>query len=341
MMTTLTAERLLRSIARRLAETADREQVIEELCLLQNIDWATAATTVEAAETQFAPEITRRQTPLLVLLALAIYIGGVALAAWQLLGLVAVASAMLNPRAESFWEIYNLSFGFFDVLTNFWGILLAFVTGLAMALGSYFGMKDVYSAWLEVVEAGEIVPDEPVPALAEIPGPPLAPGAEAIYSADGWVRNHPDDPELIEFITSRLEHSHNQDWVIASLALARGLSWPVAAKLVETVAAASGMESPPEKVYDPPVVFSLLGIFLAGLVISLQYLMVSNIALRAQWLKVHDIYWLTWFIYQVGRYIENAPGPFVLFALGVTLLIGGFLALRVVGPSVVRWQSKH
>jgi len=335
-MTTLDDPRLLRSISHRLAETADRNQVIEEICMLRNLDWGSAAELVDRAASFHETDITRRQTPILALVALSLFIGGVALAAWQLLGLVAVLSALANPLAATFWDIYNLSFGFFDLLANFWGMLGAFVTGLAMVLGSYLGMKQVWVAWLESLENGTLFQ----PPAESTSGLEPASANEAVFSAEAWIRQHPDDRETADFILSRLERTRNREWVVTALAMSRGLSWQAANELVEAVLRSSGLGMFRQRSFPLAWVFAYLGIFMAGLVICLQYVLVTSLALRWAWVKVTDQYWLAWFLYQVGEHIERAPGPFALFALGLLMSVGGFLALREALPSVYRWLAQ-
>lgn len=331
---------LLHSIARRLAETADRNRVVEEICLLHNMPWSQSEALVDHALAYHHDDITRYQTPVLIPLALAVFIGGAALSAWQLLGLAAFFSALANPRAATFFDIYNLSFGFFDVLTNLWGMLAAFVTGLAMMLGSYIGMKDVWVAWLDALEQGKLFKKESAPALAERSRLAPASAMEAIFSAEGWVRNNPDDRETVEFIISRMEKTRDRDWVTSSLMLSRGLTWQAADELVDAVLRAKGMLPVQQRVFPPSAVFTMLGVAIAGLVVCLQYFMVTSIALRPAIAQVTDQYYFVRFLYQAGQHIEAAPAPFILFLLGLAMLIVGLLSLWVMLPSVYRRGAK-
>ncbi len=335
---------LLRSIARRLAETADRGQVIEELCILQNWDWGTAEEVVEQAWREHHPEITRRQSPILVPLAFSIFIGGAMLASWQLLGLVAVVSALVKPQLESYLDLYNVSFGLIDTLANLPGMMVSFSIGLAMVLGSYFGMKDVFSAWLDALEQGKKPLEDNLPALNEFPSnsqiestSPQQP--EMVYSASGWVRNRPDDAKLAQFVLDQIEKSDNKDWVINAVALARGLRWQPAKKLVEAVAEANGITFKDEITYGPPVVFSVLGVFITGLVITFQYLLLAGVVLAPQFTRIRNSWDFMQFMFALGDYIQMGPGAFVLYALGLVMLVGGFMALRKAIPSVYRWQD--
>jgi hypothetical protein len=330
---------LLHSIARRLALTADRNQVVEEICLLHNITWSQAEELVERALADHSADITRLQTPILAPLALALFIGGAALSAWQLLGITAVLSALLNPRAESFWDVYNLSFGFFDVLTNFWGMLAAFVTGLAMMLGSYFGMKDVWLAWLDALEGGKLFKQEPAPAPAQRSRLESASAMEAVFSAEGWVKNNPNDRETVQFILSRFEKTRDRDWVISALMLSRGLTWQAAEQLVEAVLRAHGKLALPQRTFPPYAIVLMLGFTIAGLVVSLQYFAVTSVALRPAMAEVTNQYTLVRFLYQAGQYVEAAPAPFALSLLGLAVFIAGLLALRMMLPSVYRWSN--
>lgn len=328
---------LLHSIARRLAFTADRNQVVEEICLLHNITWSQAEELVEHALTYHQADITRLQTPILAPLAMALFVGGAALSAWQLLGITAVLSALGNPRAVNFWDIYNMSFGFLDALTNLWGMLAAFVTGLAMMLGSSLGMKDVWLAWLDALDGWKLPRQEAAPAGRS--RLEIASAMETVFSADGWVKNNPDDQETVRFILNRYEKTRDLDWVTSALMLSRGLTWQAAEQLVEAVLRAHGKLALPQRTFPPYAVFTMLGLTIAGLVVSFQYFAVTGVALRPALAKVTDQYTLARFLYQAGQHIEAAPAPFALSLLGLAVFIAGLLALRVMLPSVYRWGS--
>lgn len=331
---------LLHSIARRLAFTADRNQVVEEICLLQNLSWSQAEELVEHALAYHDADIARMQTPILIPLALALFVGGAALAAWQLLGMTAVLSALASPPAGDFWDVYNLSFGLFDVLTNFWGMLAAFATGLAMMLGSYIGMKEVWGAWLDALVEENLFKRETAPAPAERSRLETTSAIESASSAEGWARNHSNDRETVQFILSRFEKTRDRDWVTSSLMLSRGLTWQTAAHLVEAVLRAHGSLPLRQRVFSPYAVFSMFGFVIAGLVVSLQYLVVTSLALRPAFAEVTDQYTLVRFLYRAGQHIEAAPAPFALFLLGLALFVAGLLSLRVMLPSVYRWGAK-
>lgn len=326
---------LLRSIARRLAFTADRNQVVEEICLLHNLSWSQAEELVEHALTYHHADITRLQTPILAPLALALFVGGAALSAWQLLGITAVLSVLGNPRAVNFWDVYTMSFGFFDALTNFWGMLVAFVSGLAMMLGSYIGIKDVWLAWLDALDGEKLPKQQPAPA-----GPSrleIASAMEAAFSAESWIKNNPNDQETVQFIINRFEKSRDRDWVISALMLSRGLTWQTAEQLVEAVLRAHGKLAMPQRTFPPYAVFTTLGLTIAGLVVSLQYFAVTSVVLRPAFAKITDQYTLVRFLYQAGQHIQAAPVPFTLFLLGLAVFIAGLLSLRLMLPSVYRW----
>ncbi len=298
---------LLHSIARRLAFTADRNQVVEEICLLHSLTWSQAETLVEHALEYHHERITRLQTPLLAPLALALFLGGTALAAWQLLGITAVLSTLTNPRAENFWDVYHLSFGLFDTLANFWGMLAAFATGLAMMLGSYIGMKDVWGAWLGALDEDQPLKQQPAPTPAKRSRLKTASATEALFSAEGWARNNPNDQETVQFILNRFEKTGDRDWVTSSLMLSRGLTWQAAEELVNAVLLARGRLPLHQRAFSPYAVFGALGIALAGLVVSLQYFAVTGMALGPAFAQIADQYTLARSIYLAGQHIEAAP----------------------------------
>jgi hypothetical protein len=295
---------------------------------------------------EYQLDITWQQSPILVQAALAIFIGGVALASWQLLGLVSILSSTVNLQTASFWDLYNRSFGFIDLLSNLPGLLFSFFTGIAMILGSYFGMKDVWSAWLDAAEKGKKLLGDEVQALGEFSTPEPATVSESerpatIYTSEGWARKQPGVSDLEDFILAKLEKSKSKEWVVDSVALAHGLKWQVAHSLVDEVATAHGIVFKDEITYGPPVVFSTLGVFLSGLVITAQYLVLAVIALGPKLMQAWWSYRIFNFLNAVGKYIGNAPGAFALFALGFAMFVGGLFALRVVGPSVYRWEYPY
>ncbi len=330
---------LLRSIARRLTVTADRNQVVEEICMLCNLTWSQAEELVEHALAYYQADITRLQTPILALLALVLFVGGAALSAWQLLGITAVLSAISNPRAGEFWDVYHLSLGFFGVVTNFWGMLAAFVTGLAMMLGSYIGMKDVWLAWLDALEGGMLFKRDFAPGGTS--RLEIASAAEAVFSAEDWARNNPDEQEIAQFILNRFEKKHDRDWVISSLMLSRGLTWQAAEQLVDAVLRAHGRLPFHQRAFPPYAVFSVLGLTIAGLMVSLQYFAVMSAVLRPAFIQITDQYTLVRFLYPAGQHIEAAPAPFFLFLLGLAAFIAGLFLLRIMLPSVYRWGKNH
>jgi hypothetical protein len=336
---------LLRQVAARLAETADRNQVIEELCVARNLAWKSAEEIVNQASSAYEFNIIRQQSPLLVLVAFSIYVGGVALAAWQLLGLVVVISSLVDSDSTSYWDLYNLSFGFIDTLANFPGLMFSFALGLAMVVGSYYGMKDVWLAWLDAAEpaGSRREADSAGRTTSRAPGAEVFSRLEADHSAAGGANSLVVDPKMADFILDRLEKSKSKAWVIDSIALSYGLNWQSARRLVEQVAVTGGIVFPEEVTYGPAVVLGSLGACLTGLVISLQYVTLAGAVMAPKFEQYQRVWGVSWgslfFLKALGEYIQMAPPAFVLFMVGLAMFVGGLFLLRRVGPSVYRWQS--
>ncbi len=147
-----TDEELIHETAHRLAETANPEKVIAELCLEQNLVWEDASLLVDEALATHSTEIVRQQSPLLTLLALTSFSAGIALTAWHLLGILSFFAALFDPRIPDFQRIFNIYAGVFQTLTSLPQTITLFITGIAMTVGSALGMKDV---WAGIFDAWE------------------------------------------------------------------------------------------------------------------------------------------------------------------------------------------
>ncbi|HAE60350.1 MAG TPA: hypothetical protein DCG54_12810, partial [Anaerolineae bacterium] len=88
----------LQKIAQRLAATADRQQVIDELCTQYGLHWQDADSIVAQAESEYQHIITRQQTPILVLVALSTFSIGVLLFSWSFLGVVSGFANLVAPN---------------------------------------------------------------------------------------------------------------------------------------------------------------------------------------------------------------------------------------------------
>jgi hypothetical protein len=139
-------------VIRRLAETANRNKVIEESCLKYCLHWGDATQIVDALIQSNHLDLIRRQSPYLILVALSIFVGGVFLVAWNLLGISNYFWPFFDPNTPDSVGLYLFYSDAFQILFAMSYATPLVITGLAMIAGSYFGMKDVWFsvfAWLD------------------------------------------------------------------------------------------------------------------------------------------------------------------------------------------------
>lgn len=150
MITTLPPEAEGQIIAR-LKNGDERNDIIFDLCNSQNLDWKDAEALVESVHAGNADDITLYQSPLLVAVALAIFLGGAGLVAYTTFNQAAMFQAIYRLRSQSpgngtpvLWGTVH-DFLFYLILTGreYVGML---VVGIAMIVGSLRGMQDVWSA---------------------------------------------------------------------------------------------------------------------------------------------------------------------------------------------------
>ena len=141
-MTTMDAD-IEREIVERLEASEDKDDIIFDLCNRLGRDWKEVEAAVEHVHATNADDITLSQSPLLVLLALVTFIGGVGLAGfstYNLIGAYETFLALQNDRAGAIggFLIYLLGYG----QMIFW----EFIFGAGMIVGSLTGMRDVWVA---------------------------------------------------------------------------------------------------------------------------------------------------------------------------------------------------
>jgi hypothetical protein len=132
-------------ILQRLTDAEDRENIILDLCETENLNWSEARSMVAAVEARKKNQIVLAQSPVLVMIALGIFIGGLVLLVYAVYN-IAIAyetyASTLSPASVGFL-LYLLTYG---------GFLLEFVIlGFAMVVGSLTGMQDVWRAVFEKI----------------------------------------------------------------------------------------------------------------------------------------------------------------------------------------------
>jgi hypothetical protein len=150
-MTTITPKEIEQQIITRLENSDDRNDIILDLCESQDMDWRHAEALVDSIHARNADNITLSQSPLLILLALAIFLGGAGLISYAIYNAVSVYKTIYwlhsqapNNGSSVFWEVVH-DFLFYMMLTGseYFGML---VLGIGMIVGSLRGMQDVWSA---------------------------------------------------------------------------------------------------------------------------------------------------------------------------------------------------
>jgi hypothetical protein len=145
-MTTTLPEQVERQILARLKNGDERNDIILALCEAHNLGWKEAEELVDSVHAENAEGITLYQSPLLVLLALGIFLGGAGLIAYSLFHAVSVYEAIRSAGNETpgIGGIVG-QFMYFLVITSteYFGML---ILGAGMIVGSLRGMQDIWSA---------------------------------------------------------------------------------------------------------------------------------------------------------------------------------------------------
>jgi len=149
-MTTTLPKETERQIIARLENGDDRNDVILDLCESQDLDWNNAEALVDLIHAENADDITLSQSPLLVLLAMAFFLGGTGLISYITYNTISVYKAIYwvrsqMPNSGPFgWKVAH-DFVIYLMITGgeYFGML---ILGIGMMVGSLRGMQDVWSA---------------------------------------------------------------------------------------------------------------------------------------------------------------------------------------------------
>jgi hypothetical protein len=132
-------------IVKRLANTASLNDIILELCEKHGMTWTDAETLVDRIQAEHAHIIAGKRFPLLFVLALGIFLGGLALVIYNAYAITSLVG--LDPRD---------TFASMDMMTHLGlvfeiaaGPIMGIITGAAMMLGSMVGMR---SAWTPLLD---------------------------------------------------------------------------------------------------------------------------------------------------------------------------------------------
>jgi len=324
-------------IIRRLAETANRNKVIEELCLEHGFYWQDAGQIVDDLIQTHGLDITERQIPFLALAALSIFISGVLIAAWNLLGIYNLFWPYFDPNTPDALGLYLFYSGAFQTLLNMPHVMFLFITGIAMIVGSYFGMRDVWASffeWLDEKRGFSFTANRPT-VLEDRSGQ----GPQSYHSADS--PNESDfvpSEEVMEYIFDHLEKRQNEAEVVEELWLKFDIGKHQGALLVHRVLSARGKEFSGKA--TTALVLVALAAFFAGLVWVFQFIYLLSRYLAGIPRPFENAWHLILRLNDTARYIERFPIVFGLFAVGLVFVVGGVYGLKDLLPSIFLLERK-
>lgn len=154
-MTTI-SEELKQQIIARLEDSHNINDIILDLCESQGLEWKEAEAIVNSIHAENADDITLTQSPILVLIALASFLGGLGAIAFAAVNLAGIWIMIYENQAD--FDRMRFFSGIFYLAVNgieYFGLV---VLGIGMIIGSLRGMSEVWSAifaklgWFQGVE---------------------------------------------------------------------------------------------------------------------------------------------------------------------------------------------
>ena len=143
-MTTTIPEEIEQQIITRLEDGNDRDDILLDLCESQGLEWKEAEAILDSIQAENADEITLTQSPILVLIALAIFIGGAGAIIYAVAQLAAMYSLFDGMPIQN--QAQGLGAFLVYLLANGGSYLGLILLGAGMIAGSLRGMSDVWSA---------------------------------------------------------------------------------------------------------------------------------------------------------------------------------------------------
>jgi hypothetical protein len=132
-------------IVRRLGNSASENDLIMEICNRRGLSWPEAETLVRRVAAEHEHHIVGRQFPLLFVIALGIFLGGLGLVIYDAYVLLSILETDLSTALTSLDMITHLRLIFDIGVTPITGIII----GAAMMLGSLVGMR---RAWVPLLD---------------------------------------------------------------------------------------------------------------------------------------------------------------------------------------------
>jgi hypothetical protein len=129
----------------RLSDAVTPNDIVMEICTKADRSWPEAEALVKQVQAEHEQDVTKRQFPLLTLVAFSIFVGGVGLLAYSIYMLFLTtstyASTALNP-----WDLPDILNFIFNYAVFTLSLILV---AIAMILGSLWGMRQVWAAILD------------------------------------------------------------------------------------------------------------------------------------------------------------------------------------------------
>jgi hypothetical protein len=132
---------LEKTIIERLAKTTSENELIFELCETHGLSWTEADALIRRIKAEHADSIENRRFPILFITAFSIFIGGLALAIYDLYVFINLIEIEFQHAQTEVDKLYNLRLLFELGLAPVSGVAL----GTAMMLGSLLGMRRAWS----------------------------------------------------------------------------------------------------------------------------------------------------------------------------------------------------
>ncbi|KAF0108573.1 MAG: hypothetical protein FD146_459 [Anaerolineaceae bacterium] len=128
-----------------LSESDNPDDLVMEICEKTGRKWDDIESLLERVRAEHEHEITRRQSPLLVLIALVTFVAGIWVSIDSAYLLVLVLQEYSGAAGSPITLLDSFQILFSTAYYTFAGLAL----GLGMVLGSLFGMKKVWAAILK------------------------------------------------------------------------------------------------------------------------------------------------------------------------------------------------
>jgi len=137
--------KVVNNIVEQLSKAVPKDNIITELCEQENINWNEAQSLVEKVQQENRLVISRRQFPLMSVIAVIFFLAGFGLLIFAIVSMVKIieiySASQLPPLDLAQITLYIFNYGY--------GLITACILGMGMILGSLIGMRQ---AWAEILD---------------------------------------------------------------------------------------------------------------------------------------------------------------------------------------------